>query len=256
MRQVLLQLQDIFELSTVEFGAAPRRGGSKEGKQIWIKFLFVGCRWLNCLRWMYLGFERVDQIVQESGALWRRWLGVGETVEAGDAEADSVATLAAVHVVAQRQNDLEQLLELLAARHFLGRLHDGRDLGLDLADRHSELLLVEQRVQPLLVVSYPARSTVSIWVIFITIGTVQFQSVLIIGWIGWISTYLWDSCKSPIVLMVITNRFKYQSSGGGNWWIERFERILNLDGFVNEGQMDETGWLVVTWTRRRGSDPL
>lgn len=45
MRQVLLQLQDIFELSTVEFGAAPRRGGgSKEGKQIWIKFLFVGCR--------------------------------------------------------------------------------------------------------------------------------------------------------------------------------------------------------------------
>ena len=70
-----------------------------------------------------------------------------------------------VHVVSKGQDDLQHPLEPLAPLHLLGALEHGLDLWLDLREPDVELLLVVQRPQPLLVVSYSAIVTgsVGIW---------------------------------------------------------------------------------------------
>ena len=96
--------------------------------------------------------------MQKSRVLRGR-LGVCQSVETGDAETERVAPLAAVHVITQSQNDLQELFELFTARHFFGSLQDGRDFGFHFADALSKFLLIEQSVEPLFVVADPGTSS-------------------------------------------------------------------------------------------------
>ena len=71
--------------------------------------------------------------MQERGAFgWG--FGVGEAIETGYTETDSVASLSTIHVIAQSQNDLQQFLEFFTAGHFLWRFHHSHDLWFHFAD--------------------------------------------------------------------------------------------------------------------------
>ena len=59
--------------------------------------------------------------MQQRDAAVNTGLGVDHFVEAGDAEAESVAALAAVHVVAVRQHQLEDLTHAAAGVELLAR---------------------------------------------------------------------------------------------------------------------------------------
>ena len=75
--------------------------------------------------------------------------------EAVELEADRVTALAAVHVVAKGQDELQHLFEALAALHLLAGLQHGLHLGPDLGQPDVELFLVVQSAQPLFVVGDP-----------------------------------------------------------------------------------------------------
>ncbi len=55
-------------------------------------------------------------------------LGVGDAREAVQLEAERVAALAPVHVVPERENDLQHLAQSLAALNLLARLQHPRHL--------------------------------------------------------------------------------------------------------------------------------
>ena len=72
----------------------------------------------------------------------------------GELETVGRAFLHAVHVVAEGEDQLEDLLQPLAALHLLRRLQHGLDLGAELVQPDCELLLVVESPQALLVVSH------------------------------------------------------------------------------------------------------
>lgn len=94
--------------------------------------------------------------MQESRVL-RRGFRVGEPIEAGNTEANGIASRATIHVIAQRQDYFEQFLKLLAASHLFGGFQDGNDFGLHLTDALSKLLFIEERIEALLVMADPVH---------------------------------------------------------------------------------------------------
>ena len=69
----------------------------------------------------YLFLQRVDDVVQQRDGLAGAGARVQHVVERGGAEAQGVAALAAVHVVATGQHQLQQALQLATAEHLLAR---------------------------------------------------------------------------------------------------------------------------------------
>lgn len=73
---------------------------------------------------VYLLLQGFDEVVQEGEVPVGARFCVGEVVEARELEPQGVAPLATVHVVPERQHDLQELLESLAALYFLGCFQD------------------------------------------------------------------------------------------------------------------------------------
>lgn len=102
--------------------------------------------------------QHLDEIVQQRRALGAGRLGVGEPIERGQPEAAGVATgVAAVHVVAQGEDELEKPSEPARAGHLPRGLQDRAHARRQLRDARRELLLVVQRAQPLLVVRHSVQ---------------------------------------------------------------------------------------------------
>eukprot|EP00047_Mylnosiga_fluctuans_P004774 m.236556 g.236556 ORF g.236556 m.236556 type:complete len:946 (-) comp12989_c0_seq1:123-2960(-) len=87
----------------------------------------------------------------QHGLLAVRGLGVQQTLEGRQLEAVRGAALGAVHVVAEGQNDLEQLLEAAAVDHGLARLQHAVDLRPDGLHQLVEEPDVRHHAQPALV---------------------------------------------------------------------------------------------------------
>jgi hypothetical protein len=104
----------------------------------------------------YLLFAGVGHEVEEGHVLVAAGLGVGNPGEAVQLEAERVAALAPVHVIAEGEDDLQHLAEPLAPLHLLAALQYGLDLGPDLRQPDGELLLVVEGAEPLLVMRDPA----------------------------------------------------------------------------------------------------
>ena len=102
----------------------------------------------------YLLVTSVRHEVEESHVLVATRLRVRDPGQRVQLEAVCVAPLAPVHVVAKGEDQLEDLLEPLAALHLLRRLQHGLDLGTELVQPDCELLLVVKSPQALLVVSH------------------------------------------------------------------------------------------------------
>ena len=92
--------------------------------------------------------------MEESHVLVAARLRVRDPGQRVQLEAVRVAPLAPVHVVAKGEDQLEDLLQPLAALHLLRRLQHGLDLGAELVQPDCELLLVVESPQALLVVSH------------------------------------------------------------------------------------------------------
>ena len=93
--------------------------------------------------------------MEEGHVLVAAGLGVGNPGEAVELEAERVAALAPVHVVAKGQDDLQHFAEALAALDLLAGLQHPHHLGPHLRQPDGELLLVVEGAQPLLVVRDP-----------------------------------------------------------------------------------------------------
>ena len=104
----------------------------------------------------------VGHEVEQGHVLVAAGLRVGDAREAVQLEAERVAALAPVHVVAEGEDDLQHLAQSLTALDLLAGLQDGPHLGPDLRQPDGELLLVVEGAQPLLVVGDPAHVAV-IW---------------------------------------------------------------------------------------------
>ena len=102
----------------------------------------------------YLLVTSVRHEVEESHVLVAARLRVRDPGQRVQLEAVRVAPLAPVHVVAKGEDQLEDLLQPLAALHLLRRLQHGLDLGAELVQPDCELLLVVESPQALLVVSH------------------------------------------------------------------------------------------------------
>jgi hypothetical protein len=70
----------------------------------------------------------VGHEVEQGHVLVAAGLGVGDAREAVELEAEGVAALTAVHVVPEREDDLQHLAQSLAALHLLARLQHPRHL--------------------------------------------------------------------------------------------------------------------------------
>lgn len=91
---------------------------------------------------VYLLLQGFDEVVQEGEVPVGARFCVGEVVEARELEPQGVAPLATVHVVPERQHDLQELLESLAALYFLGCFQDSNNLWLAVCNSFLKLLFV------------------------------------------------------------------------------------------------------------------
>jgi len=112
---------------------------------------------LYLLKKPHLLLTGVGHEVEQGHVLVAAGLRVGNAREAVQLEAERVAALAPVHVVAEGEDDLQHLAQSLTALNLLAGLQDGPHLGPDLRQPDGELLLVVEGAQPLLVVGDPAH---------------------------------------------------------------------------------------------------
>ena len=96
--------------------------------------------------------------VQEGHALVTAGLGVGYPRQTVQFEPDSIPPLAPVHVVTERQDQLQHSSQPLTALNFFAGLQDCQYFWLDLIIPNVELFLVMQRSQSLFIVCYPGKT--------------------------------------------------------------------------------------------------
>ena len=85
-------------------------------------------------------------------------LGIRDPRQAVQLEAQRVAPLAPVHVVAKSQDQLEHPLQSFASLDLFRRLEHRKNLRFDLVQPDGKLLFVMQGAQSLLVMRYPKQS--------------------------------------------------------------------------------------------------
>ena len=106
----------------------------------------------------YLVLAGAGDKMQQCHALVAAWLGISDSCQTVQLEADSVASLSPVHVVTEGQDQLQHSSQSFAALNFFAGLENRQNFWFDFIVENVELFLVMQCPESLLIMGDPKKS--------------------------------------------------------------------------------------------------